>query len=36
MRKINITIEPTTCILAASCVRMEPKLFQIGVEPMLN
>jgi uncharacterized Fe-S cluster protein YjdI len=31
--KITVTIEATTCILAANCVGMEPKLFQIGLEP---
>jgi len=33
MPKVTVTIEPSTCILAANCVGMEPKLFQIGVEP---
>ena len=32
MPKITVTIEPSTCILAANCVGMEPKLFQIGEE----
>ena len=32
MPKIKVTIEPSTCILAANCVGMEPKLFQIGLE----
>jgi ferredoxin len=32
MPKITVTIEPSTCILAANCVGMEPKLFQIGSE----
>ena len=33
MPKITVTIEAPTCILAANCVGMEPKLFQIGMEP---
>jgi ferredoxin len=33
MPKITVTIEPSTCILAANCVGMEPKLFQIGIKP---
>jgi ferredoxin len=33
MPKVTVTIEPSTCILAANCVGMEPNLFQIGVEP---
>lgn len=33
MPKVTVTIEPSTCILAANCVGMEPKLFQIGSEP---
>jgi ferredoxin len=33
MPKITLTIEPSTCILAANCVGMEPKLFRIGLEP---
>jgi ferredoxin len=32
MPKISVTIEPSTCILAANCVGVEPKLFQIGEE----
>ncbi len=32
MPKITVKIEPSTCILAANCVGMEPKLFQIGEE----
>jgi ferredoxin len=32
MPKITITIDPATCILAANCAGMEPKLFQIGSE----
>lgn len=33
---ITVTIEPLTCILAANCVGMEPKLFQIGAEPYVE
>lgn len=33
MPKITLTIDPSTCILAANCVGMEPKLFRIGLEP---
>jgi ferredoxin len=33
MPKVTVTIEPSTCILAANCVGMEPTLFQIGDEP---
>ncbi len=32
MPKITVTIDPSTCILAANCVGIEPKLFQIGSE----
>jgi ferredoxin len=32
MPKVTVTIEPCTCILAANCVGMEPKLFRIGLE----
>ena len=32
MPRITVTIEPSTCILAANCAGMEPKLFQIGSE----
>ncbi len=32
MPKITLIIDPSTCILAANCVGMDPKLFQIGVE----
>jgi ferredoxin len=32
MPKVTVNIEPSTCILAANCVGMEPKLFQIGDE----
>ena len=36
MPKITVTIEPSTCILAANCVGVEPKLFQIGAEPYVE
>jgi len=36
MSKITVTIEPSTCILAANCVGIEPKLFQIGSEPYVE
>lgn len=32
MPKVNVKIDPTVCILAANCVGIEPKLFQIGQE----
>ena len=32
MPKVTVQIEPSTCILAANCVGIEPKLFQIGHE----
>jgi ferredoxin len=32
MPKITIQIDPSTCILAANCVGIEPRLFQIGME----
>jgi len=32
MPQITVTIEPSTCILAANCAGMEPELFQIGSE----
>jgi ferredoxin len=32
MPKITIQINPAACILAANCVGIEPKLFQIGLE----
>lgn len=32
MPKVTVTIDPSACILAASCVAIEPKLFQIGEE----
>lgn len=36
MPKVTVTIEPSTCILAANCVGVEPKLFQIGLEPYVE
>ena len=36
MPKITVTIEPSTCILAANCVGMEPKLFRIGSGPCVE
>ena len=33
MPKVTIQIDTEACILAANCVGMEPKLFQIGSEP---
>ena len=32
MPKITVRIDPSTCILAANCVGIEPKLFNIGQE----
>lgn len=32
MPKVTVKIDPSTCILAANCVGLEPKLFQIGQE----
>ncbi len=32
MPKLTIQIDPSSCILAANCVGVEPKLFQIGGE----
>ncbi len=32
MPKVTVHIDPNTCILAAICVGIEPKLFQIGEE----
>ena len=32
MPKVTVQIDPSACILAASCVGIEPKLFQIGQE----
>jgi len=33
MPKVTIQIDPSICILAANCVGIEPRLFQIGDEP---
>ena len=33
MPKVTVRINPSACILAATCVGIEPKLFQIGQEP---
>lgn len=33
MQKLTVKIEPEICILAANCVGIQPKLFQIGLEP---
>ena len=30
MPKFTVQIDPSACILAANCVGIEPKLFQIG------
>ena len=32
MPKVTVKIDPSTCIVAANCVGIEPKLFQIGQE----
>jgi ferredoxin len=32
MPKVTVQIDPSVCILAANCVGIEPKLFQIGQE----
>ncbi len=32
MPKITVQVDPSVCILAAICVGIEPRLFQIGVE----
>lgn len=32
MPKVTVRIDPSACILAANCVGIEPKLFQIGQE----
>jgi ferredoxin len=32
MPKVTVQIDPSACILAASCVGIAPKLFQIGEE----
>ena len=31
--KVTVQIDPSVCILAANCVGIEPKLFQIRQEP---
>ena len=31
--KVTVQIDPSACILAANCVGIEPKLFQIRQEP---
>lgn len=36
MPKVTVQIAPSTCILAANCVGIEPKLFQIGLEPYVE
>ncbi|MBV8807808.1 MAG: ferredoxin [Acidobacteriaceae bacterium] len=36
MPKVTVQIEPSVCILAANCVGIEPKLFQIGQEPYVE
>ena len=36
MPKVNVRIDPSVCILAANCVGIEPKLFQIGQEPYVE
>jgi ferredoxin len=32
MPKVTVQIDPSACILAANCIGIEPKLFQIGEE----
>jgi ferredoxin len=32
MPKVTVRIDPSACILAANCVGIEPKLFQVGQE----
>jgi ferredoxin len=32
MPRVTVQIDPSACILAANCVGIEPKLFQIGQE----
>ena len=32
MPKVTVRIDPSACILAANCVGIEPKLFQIAQE----
>jgi ferredoxin len=36
MPKITVQIDPSLCILAANCVGIEPRLFQIGQEPYVE
>jgi ferredoxin len=36
MPKVTVQIDPSVCILAANCVGIEPKLFQIGQEPYVE
>jgi ferredoxin len=36
MPKVTVKIDPSVCILAANCVGIEPKLFQIGEEPYVE
>jgi ferredoxin len=36
MPKVTVQIDPSVCILAANCVGIEPKLFQIGNEPYVE
>jgi ferredoxin len=36
MPKVTVQIDPSTCILAANCVGIEPKLFKIGNEPYVE
>jgi ferredoxin len=36
MPKVTVQIDPSACILAANCVGIEPKLFQIGEEPYVE
>ncbi len=36
MPKVTVQIDPSACILAANCVGIEPKLFQIGQEPYVE
>ena len=36
MPKVTVEIDRSSCILAALCVGIEPKLFQIGQEPYVE
>jgi ferredoxin len=36
MSKVTVQIDPSACILAANCVGIEPKLFQIGQQPYVE